>query len=150
MFKLSDKGVKLLTNSEGLELESYKDSANVWTIGYGTTTLNGYPVEPAMRINEQVAWALFMGKINETLDFIEKVVRVTLNQNQVDALCSFTYNLGKTNLLNSSLLTAINAKMIINEDLFTRWNKAHVNDKLVELPGLTIRRKKEYALFTKT
>jgi len=147
MSKLAKRGRDLILSSEGLRLESYQDSAGVWTIGYGTISLNGSPVISDMIINKLVASALFEGKVQEYLDFIDKCVRITLNQNQIDALASFTYNLGKGALLNSSLLTAINNKMIINEDLFTRWNKAHVNGELVELPGLTKRRKAEYELF---
>ena len=147
MFKLGKKGRELIALSEGLKLESYRDTANVWTIGFGTTTLNGHPVTENMIINTEVAYALFLGKCQEYLDFIEKCICVELNQNQIDALCSFTYNLGKGSLVNSSLLTAINAKMIINEDLFTRWNKAHVNGVLTVLPGLTKRRQAEFKLF---
>jgi len=147
MSKLAKQGRDLILSSEGLRLESYQDSTGIWTIGYGTISLNGSPVTSGMIINKLVASALFEGKVQEYLDFIDKCVRVTLNQNQIDALASFTYNLGKGALLNSSLLTAINNKMIINEDLFTRWNKAHMNGELVELPGLTKRRKAEYELF---
>jgi len=147
MSKLAKRGRDLILSSEGLRLESYQDPAGIWTIGYGTISLNGSPVISGMIINKLVASALFEGKVQEYLDFIDKCVRITLNQNQIDALASFTYNLGKGALLNSSLLTAINNKMIINEDLFTRWNKAHVNGELVELPGLTKRRKAEYELF---
>jgi len=147
MSKLAKRGRDLILSSEGLRLESYQDAAGVWTIGYGTISLNGSPVISGMIINKLVASALLEGKVQEYLDFIDKCVRITLNQNQIDALASFTYNLGKGALLNSSLLTAINNKMIINEDLFTRWNKAHVNGQLVVLLGLTERREAEYELF---
>lgn len=70
-----------------------------------------------------------------------------LNQNQVDALASFTYNVGKFGFAKSSLLTALNSKLLITEDLFTRWNKVRIDGKLVESNGLTDRRKKEYKLF---
>ncbi len=149
MLKLSLKGTKFITDPphEGLSLKSYQDTGNVWTIGFGTTEINGQPVTEGMIINEKVAWALFHGKIQEFLDYIEKAVQVPLNQNQVDALASFTYNVGKFGFAKSSLLTAINAKMIINEDLFTRWNKVRVNGVLTVSNGLTARRKREYKFF---
>lgn len=147
MYKLGAKGAKFITTFEALRLESYQDTKGVWTIGFGTTRLNGFPVQPGMTINEPVAWALFYGSAQEYIDWIEKLVRIPLNQNQVDALCSFTYNLGKTAFGQSSLLTALNAKMVINQDLFTRWNKIRVNGQLTPLDGLTRRREAEYALF---
>lgn len=149
MYKLSAKGAKFITNPphEGLSLKAYPDSGKVWTIGFGTTKLNGYPVSAGMEINEPVAWALFYGTIQEFIDHIERSVKVPLNQNQVDALASFTYNVGKFGFSKSSLLTAINAKMIINEDLFTRWNKIRVDGLLVPSKGLTDRRKREFKLF---
>lgn len=149
MLKLSSKGAKFITDPphEGLSLISYQDSKGVWTIGFGTTTLNGFPVQPGMTINEPVAWALFYGFCQGILDHIEKLVKVPLNQNQIDALVSFTYNLGKTAFAQSSLLTSINSKLIINEDLFTRWNKIRVNGQLIPSNGLTARRQREYKLF---
>lgn len=147
MYKLGEDGERLIKSIESLRLESYKDVVNIWTIGWGTTDLNGASITEGMIINEPVAEALFRGKVQEFLDFIQNTVRIDLKQNQVDALCSLIYNIGKRAFLSSSLLIAINAKMIINEDLFTRWNKGHINGQLIELNGLTKRRKKEYSLF---
>lgn len=145
--KLGHRGANLITEFEELRLESYPDLGGVWTIGFGTTKLNGQPISAGMKINEPVAWALFYGDVQESLNHIEKVVRVSLNQNQIDALCSFTYNLGTGALSNSSLLQSINAKLIINEDLFTRWNKVRIGGVLKPVNGLTRRRKKEFDLF---
>lgn len=147
MFTLGFKGRELILSAEGLRLDSYLDSAHVWTIGYGTTKLNGASVAGGMTINKSVAVALFLGEAEECVSFIKKCVLVSLNQNQIDALCSFVYNLGKQAFVSSSLLIAINAKMIINEDLFTRWNKVTINGQKVVLDGLTARRKREYDLF---
>lgn len=149
MFRLSPRGAKFITDPphEGLSLVSYLDSTSIWTIGFGTITINNSPVTKGMIINEVVAWALFYGKIQEYLNWIEAKVKVPLNQNQIDALTSLTYNIGKSAFSNSSLLTAINTEVTINESLFTRWNKITVNGILVPLNGLTNRRKREYELF---
>lgn len=146
-YKLGSKGFKLITEFESLRLESYLDPVGIWTIGYGTTMLNGSSVTKNMRIGESVAVALFTGEINTKIEFIGKIVTVSLNQNQVDALASLVYNIGTTGFANSTLLAFINAKSIIIEDLFTRWNKGRVNGKLVVLNGLTRRRKAEFELF---
>lgn len=149
VFKLSSRGAKFIIDPphEGYSAKSYLDGASVWTIGFGTTRINGQPVTPGMIINEPVAWALFYGTIQDFLDHIQRLVKIPLNQNQIDALASFTYNIGKAGFGMSSLLTAINAKMIINEDLFTKWNKVRVNGVLVPSNGLTARRKREFKLF---
>lgn len=148
-FKLSAKGAKFITDPphEGLKLTAYPDSAGVWTIGFGTTTLNGHPVSRGMAINELVAWALFYGKVKEYSDFLSRVVKVKLNQNQIDALISLVYNIGMGGFAESTLLRFINTNQIITEDLFTRWNKVRINGKLTPSKGLTARRKREYALF---
>jgi lysozyme len=148
-YRLSAKGAKFITNPphEGLSLRSYPDSGGVWTIGFGTTMLNGYPVSEGMEINPPVAWALFYGKIQEFLDYIERLIKVPLNQNQIDALASLTYNIGKTGFSQSSLLTYINSNKPIVEDLFTRWNKIRVKGVLTPSKGLIDRRKREYKLF---
>lgn len=145
--KLGLKGRELIQGFEKLRLESYPDSGGVWTIGWGTTTLNGAPVTKGMVINKLVADALFDGFVQDVIDHIERLVKTPLTQNQLDALVSFTYNVGKNGFAKSSLLTTIKAKLLVNEDLFTRWNKGRVNGVLVELPGLTKRRKAEYKLF---
>ena len=50
--KTSARGIELIKQFEGLELEAYQDIAGIWTIGYGHT---GPDVEPGMRISEREA-----------------------------------------------------------------------------------------------
>ena len=73
------------------------------------------------------------------------LVRKPITQNQFDALVSFTYNLGATNLSKSTLLKKVNKnpndKSIASE--FMKWNRA--GGKV--LNGLTKRRKDEAALY---
>lgn len=148
MYRLSSRGFRLISSFESLKLEAYLDPAGIATIGYGTTKLNGFPVALGMVINEAVAVALLYGSCNEILKELPRHVLVNkLNQNQIDALCSLIYNIGISNFATSSLLQALNHKLDINRDLFTRWNKTHIAGVLVELPGLTRRRNQEYNLF---
>ena len=75
---------------------------------------------------------------------VSKLVEVPLEQNQFDALVSWTFNLGSTNLQNSTLLKVLN-----NEDYegvpsqIKRWNKAGGE----VLQGLVRRREAEALLF---
>ena len=69
-----------------------------------------------------------------------------INQNQFDAMVSFTYNLGCANLKSSTLLKKVNKGDFAGATKeFPRWNKAGGR----VLAGLTRRRKAEADLFSK-
>jgi len=75
---------------------------------------------------------------------IEVLVKVPLTQNQFDALCSFTYNLGAGALRTSTLLQLVNlGDFAAASKQFLRWDKAGGKP----LAGLTRRRRAEMALF---
>lgn len=150
MIILSPKGDQFLKDNEEsgeFSPEAYLDSVGIPTIGYGSTRINGMPVEMGMKINLPVAEALFYGEVRPILLFIARVVHVPLNQNQIDALVSFIYNIGMGGFSESSILKCINTHKPIVEDLFTRWNKGTIDGHLVTINGLTLRRKREYKLF---
>ena len=75
---------------------------------------------------------------------VNELVEVPLEQNQFDSLISWTFNLGPTNLKNSTLLKVLNNK---NYDevptQIKRWNKA--GGKVLQ--GLVRRREAEALLF---
>ena len=148
--KLGEKGFQLITNIEGLSLTSYLDQAGIPTIGYGTTRLNGFPVSLGMTINQTVAVALFHGDMQETINFINNVIKVKLNQNQIDALICLVYNIGFGGFQSSTLLKTINNEGKVYEDLFVRWNKYTdpITGKKLVSNGLTRRRKLEFKLFS--
>ena len=147
--RIGQAGLQLITEFEDLKLKSYRDIAGVWTIGYGTTRINGISVSSGMEINETVALALLEGDLSHFTYLVSKAAIYSLTQNQFDALVSFAYNIGEAAFTSSSLLQSLNHKLEINEDLFTRWNK--YTDPLTKQKltsnGLTRRRKAEYALF---
>jgi lysozyme len=76
---------------------------------------------------------------------------------QYAALISLAYNVGvgahdgvKGDLADSTLLEDFNAADIQGAAAqFLAWDKAHVNGKLVTLPGLTKRRQAERIVFLK-
>lgn len=146
--RLSPKGFTFIKGNESFRSKAYKDSKGIWTIGYGTILLNGCPVEEGMEINELVARALALGDINKTIRVVNSSILQPINQNQFDALVSFAYNIGDGGFATSSLVLAINHKLLINEDLFTRWNKITVDNEKIAIQGLTNRRLREYKLFT--
>jgi len=142
---MTKEGLDLIKEFESFQGQAYLDPTGVPTIGYGTTMIGGYSVQLGMEINKPVAELLLQIDLSSTEKEVRHLVRAELTHSQIDALVSFHYNTG--GLGTSSLLKHINSHLPVIEDFFTRWNKAHVNGVLVELPGLTRRRKAEFALY---
>lgn len=140
--KTSQIGVDLIKRWEGLRLVGYLCSANVPTIGYGST---GPDVYVDMRITEEEAEARLKKSLVVIEDTLNNIVRVPLNQNEFDALVSFAYNVGYNALSRSTLLRLLNAgeKRTTVAAEFSRWDK--VNGQPV--PGLVNRREAERVLF---
>lgn len=139
--KTSNEMVRMVGEFEGLRLTAYKCPAGVWTIGFGTTKINGKPVTKDMRITEEQAYDY----LRIDLEGAEKVVndlRVRINQNQFDALVDFIYNCGSGNFRSSTLKKKVmmNPMNATIREEFLKWNKATVNGKKTVLPGLTKRR----------
>lgn len=144
----SEKGIALIKAHEGLRLEAYPDPAHGWavpTIGYGHTSAAGSPpVTKGMKITEAGATEILRNDLRKFERYVLDAVTVPLNQNQFDALVSFTFNLGPGNLRKSTLLRKLNARDYAGAaDQFLVWNKA--GGKV--LNGLTKRRTAERALF---
>ena len=147
--KISNNGLELIKQFEGLSLKPYLDAVNIPTIGFGSTyyedgtkvTLKDKPIteERATQLLEFIANKTFGENIN-------KVVKVPLNQNQFDALVSFAYNIGNKNFNWSTLLKKLNLSDYEGASSeFLRWNQA--NGKVLQ--GLNKRRLKEKELFLK-
>ena len=138
--KISKEGIALIKKFEGCELQSYQDSVGVWTIGYGHTK----GVAKGLKITQEEAEAMLDTELSEYEEYVETLVKVGLSQCQFDALVAWTYNLGPTNLKNSTMLTVLNQARY--EDVpseMKRWNKAGGE----VLQGLVRRREAEALLF---
>lgn len=141
--KTSSTGRALIRNAEGDKLTAYYCPAGVLTIGVGHT---GPDVKPGMRITQPQSDALLIADLAKFEKAVARNVKVALNQNQFDALVSFTYNLGEGNLRSSMLLKRVNAGDMVGAAAeFGKWNKAGGR----VLAGLTKRRAAEAALFSK-
>lgn len=144
--KTSANGINLICGFEGLRLKAYDDGVGVWTIGYGTTIINGVKVKKGDTCTESQAEQYLRNDLVVFENAINRLVKVPLNQNQFDALASFTYNLGEGNLSKSTLLKKLNAKDYKGAAAeFPKWNKAGGR----VLAGLVKRRKAEMELFLK-
>jgi lysozyme len=137
----SNKGLDLIKRFEGLELKAYRCPAGIVTIGYGHT---GADVKMGDVIIEQKATELLAKDLEIFENYVTKFLKVPVNQNQFDALVSFTYNVGAGNLKSSTLLRKLNTGDYKGaSEEFKKWNKG--GGKV--LAGLTKRRNSEKELF---
>jgi lysozyme len=151
--KVSARGIALLHRFENCRLQAYLCPARVWTIGWGTTRINGKPVPPGLRITQDIADRLFA----EDLASFEADVRHLIGtapttQGQFDALVSFAYNLGSDIDLDK-IAEGLGDSTLLKKHLrgdyegagreFARWNKA----KGEVLRGLVNRRAAEAELY---
>lgn len=140
--KTSQNGIDLIKQFEGCRLEAYKalPTEKYFTIGYGHM---GADVKQGMIISQAKAEEL----LKKDLEKFEKSVTTLtakysgINQNQLDALASFTYNCGAGNL--AKLVEGRTLAQVA--DAILKYNKAGGK----ELEGLTRRRKAERELFIK-
>lgn len=147
--KPSDQAYKLIKSFEGCKLKAYKDSASVWTIGYGTTYYpDGASVKEHDSITIDRADFLLRWQVLTKSGEVDQLVK-NVNQNQFDALVSFAYNVGTGALKKSTLLKKVlaNPNDPTIENSFLQWNKARVKGVLTPLLGLTKRRQAEADLY---
>jgi lysozyme len=152
MMQLSDQGEALIKSFEGLRLSAYRDSAGVWTIGYGSTrNYDGKTIKPGDKLASQAqADALLRNTLNTYVDAVYQRTKVPLTQNQFDALVSFVYNTGAAG--GKTLFEKLNARDYAGAaDQFLLWNKItdpHTGNKIV-CDTLVKRRAAERNLFLK-
>ena len=147
--RLGSKGLELIKSFEGFYSKPYLDPIGIPTIGYGATY---YPNKKKVTmkdkpLTEKEASDLLKEMMVTYENDVKRLVKRELNQNQFDALVSFTYNLGSANLGKSTLLKKINANPCDKtiKDEFLKWNKA--GGKVIS--GLTRRRNAEAELYFK-
>lgn len=143
------EGRKLIQGYEKLMLVPYRDSKGVVTDGWGHTAAAGGHI-PAMgvSITRELADANFDKDVAKFVALVNRLVKVTLNGNQFDALVSFEFNTGE--LEHSTLLIRLNAGgyASVPHEL-SKWNHCTIHGVSTVLAGLTNRRNAEIALWEK-
>lgn len=156
---MSENGLTYLKRIEGsFKPQAYRDQAEYWTIGYGHKLKHGESFPYG--ITEEEAHKLLQNDLRTAENTVKKYVKVSLEQNQFDAVVSLTYNVGpkvfrmetykgsgvykNTELLN--LLNAGDYNGSANQIL--KFNKITAKDGTVSTsPGLARRRKEEHDIF---
>ena len=143
--------LKLIKEFEGLELKAYPDpgTGNLpWTIGYGTTMIDGRAVRPGEVISQVKAEELLRGQLTKMFApamFALLPQARTMPPNQAAALVSWAYNVGIGAVESSTLRKLILAgkpPLAVIEQELPKWSKA--GDKV--MAGLQRRREAEVAL----
>lgn len=138
---LSQKGRTFIQGWESFRLVGYPDIRGIPTAGWGHTG-------PDVKIGEMYTLAQaeewFTEDTQEAVDCVNRCVKVTITQDQFDALVSFTYNVGVGAFGHSTLLMDLNGGLYeLAANQFLRWDYAGKE----QIPGLENRRRAERDLF---
>ncbi|MEJ2387779.1 MAG: lysozyme [Chromatiaceae bacterium] len=152
---VGQRGRNLFKEWEGLVTHEYLDSGGAPTIGIGhlltrsertsgKIVIRGQAVRYRDGLTEQQCWDLLGEDLAGAEKTVNDAVTVPLNQNQFDALASFTFNVGAGAFRRSTLLKLLNQRKY-NEvpGQLRRW----VRDNGHVVQGLINRREKEIALW---
>lgn len=107
---ISNSGADFIASCEGFVPWTYTDSANFLTVGYGSRV---YPFEPYYNNIPQeegvalLSRALTQGSYVKSVNRFLRENNIKCNQQQFDALVSFSYNLGCAWMFNGSYLSQI-------------------------------------------
>lgn len=129
--------------------------AGIWTVGWGHALYyNGKPLKEDdfdkiellfpqySNMTIEQAEELFDQDLKIRERLVQRYLKVSVTQNQFDALVSFVFNCGYSQTLFS--LVNIGASI---ETIGGWWTRHYITGKGIELPGLIIRRRKEFTLF---
>lgn len=142
---VSAEGRALIQQFEGLSLTAYLCPAGKWTIGYGHTE----GVQPGDKIMKAHADNLLQADLVSYGKAVEgSIGSCETSQHEFDAMVSLAFNVGIAGFKGSTVL-----RLHRQGDrqgaarAFGMWNKAMVDGKLREMPGLTRRRAAETAFY---
>ena len=144
-------GLTLTMTSEGKVNRVYRDPVGILTACYGHTA-------PELRLGQTFTDAQCQALLRADLAKHQAYVRpgaaqncignVPLNQNQLDAVTDFVFNVGPTAFCSSTLSAKLRVKDYPGAAAqFPKWVYARKDGTAVMLPGLVTRREKEQRLF---
>lgn len=140
--------LKIIQEFEGCQLGAYLCPAGVWTIGWGSTRIDGRPVKLGDTITQQAADELLQNEVEHVARELLRLLppAAAWPGHRVAALVSWAYNVGLGAVAESTLRERIlnqeTPVVIVREEL-PRWDKADGKP----LAGLARRRAAEVRLF---
>lgn len=143
---VSNKLFNVISNFEGFYAVPYWDRTG-YSVGYGSQ-YNWDQKRPVVKtdvIDKETAKNWLLQEAAQDFEYVKSLVRVKLTDNQLLALSSFAYNVGKAAFADSTLLELLNsgADMATVAAQFDKW----VYSGGVISNGLKSRRKAEKTLF---
>ncbi len=143
--EISAEGRALIQQFEGLSLTAYACPAGKWTIGYGHTE----GVQPGDKITKAHADSLLQADlVGYGQAVADGLGACEASQHEFDAMVSLAFNVGVAGFKGSTVLRLHRqGEHQGAARAFGMWNKAMVNGRLQEVPGLTRRRAAETAFY---
>lgn len=138
--RISDRGLALIKQYEGFSATAYTCPAGYLTIGYGHIVKAGEP----RQITEVQAEQFLRHDVTVAEQAVKRLILTNINQDQYDALVSFTFNLGAGALQRSTLRACVNRSDHTGAaSQFGRW----IYGGGRKLKGLIHRRNAEKSLY---
>lgn len=137
-YVFGNNGLNLLTHFEGFSATCYRDTAGIWTIGYGHACLNSGTDLPQFGVRcvagtcsgsltQAQARQVLATDVRTFSNCVNTRVTRPITQNQFDALTSFAFNIGCGGFGGSTLLSMLNAGTLTDQAAqfqFTRWHSS--------------------------
>jgi len=152
------KGINLLKSIEELATTPYDDQTgkniNAWvegaTIGYGHLVAKPDWSKYKNGLTEAEAHLLFRADISPFVNTIKNKVKVSVTQNEFDAMVILAFNIGQAGFFNSSVLKMVNDPLATTpyttlENAWKAWDKSQ--GKISR--GLINRRQAEWNIYNK-
>lgn len=145
--RTSKAGLELVKGFEGFRARAAQLPDGRWTVGYGHTQT----AREDLRITPADAEAVLREYDLPPVELaVCEAVFAPLNQNEFDALVSFTFNIGQDAFKGSGVLAELNAgRPLAAAGAMVGWHKANLNGRLSVVDALVRRRAMEQALFLK-
>lgn len=156
---ISKQALDMIKHHEGVKLKPYRCPARLWTVGVGHVIVPDHaktPFDERLNLKLPKEWnrQLTMEEVDAILQTdlkrfeagVRKLCPSNLSQSRLDALVSFSFNVGLGNLQRSSIRMRHNRGDFAGAaDEFMKWTKAAGK----VLPGLVKRRTDERNLYLK-
>jgi lysozyme len=145
---ISDKGIKLGEDAEGIRYTPYDDGCGNMTIGIGHLIKAGESFPN--KLTKQEAYEIYKKDLLSAEFRVKKAVLVDVTQSQFDVLVDMAFNMKYFSFMNSSVVRFVNeGKSDQAAERLLRYNKAFSEKKktYIEMPGLVKRCKARYDLW---